>query len=184
MGLREELLRYGPDCRQEERDRELFLLALDQPGVLTRENPVQHVTASAWVVNYAGDRVLMLWHNIYRSWSWAGGHADGEEDLLAVALREVAEETGLEAQPADQGIFSLELLPVDGHWKRGDYVAPHLHLNVTYLLRADETAPLREKPDENSGVRWMGLEEAVAASTEPYMRGIYSKLNGKLAQRN
>ena len=58
--------------------------------------------------------------------------------------------------------------------------AAHLHLNVTYLLEADDRQPLAVKPDENSDVRWFSLDEAVAASTEPEMRIVYQKLNGKL----
>ena len=79
-------------------------------------------------------------------------------------------------------IYSLEILTVDGHEKRGRYVSSHLHLNLTYLLEADPAAPLRCKPDENAQVAWFGLEEAVSASSEPWFRKrIYSKLNAKLA---
>mgnify|MGYP002237558723 CR=1 FL=1 len=53
------------------------------------------MTASAWVVNKDRSKVLMIYHNIYNSWSWLGGHADGETDLLAVAIREVREEAAL-----------------------------------------------------------------------------------------
>lgn len=53
------------------------------------------MTASAWVVNKDRSKVLMIYHNIYNSWSWLGGHADGETDLLAVAIREVREEAGI-----------------------------------------------------------------------------------------
>ena len=180
--LRQALEAYQPDCGQELRDRELMLSALSAPHALTRENPVEHFTASAWVIDRTGEQVLMLWHNIYRSWSWAGGHADGEEDLLAVALREVQEETGLTARPVSREIYSLEILPVEGHVKRQAYVAPHLHLNITYLLQADERLPLRKKPDENSAVSWMRREEAIRESSEPYMRRIYTKLNAKLAR--
>lgn len=180
--LKESLEAYRPDCGQELRDRELMLAALERPRILTREDPVEHFTASAWVIDRNGRQVLMLWHNIYRSWSWAGGHADGEADLLAVALREVQEETGLAAVPVSREIYSLEILPVDGHVKREAYVAPHLHLNLTYLLRADESGALRVKPDENSGVRWMDRDAAVEACTEPYMKRIYTKLNAKLSR--
>ena len=78
-------------------------------------------------------------------------------------------------------IYSLESLTVDGHEKRGVYVSSHLHLNVTYLIEADDAGPLAAKPDENKAVAWFGREEAVAASSEPWFRErIYQKLNDKL----
>ena len=99
------------------------------------------------------------------------------------ALREVKEESGLTAvRPVREDLFSLEILTVDGHEKRGAYVPSHLHLNVTYLLEAEDGQSLRNKPDENQAVAWFGREEAVAASSEPWFRErIYRKLNEKLA---
>ena len=142
------------------------------------------MTASAWTVNKARDKALMVYHNIYQSWSWLGGHADGEADLLAVALREVREESGVRTlRPVTEEIFSLEVLTVDGHWKRGQYVSSHLHLNLTYLLEADEAEALTVLEAENSAVRWFPLEEAVQASSEPWFQtNIYPKLNEKLRQ--
>ena len=141
-----------------------------------------HMTASAWVVNRERTKVLMAYHNIYHSWSWLGGHADGERDLLKVAVREVMEESGLkQVRPVAEEVYSLEILTVDGHVKRGVYVPSHLHLNVTYLLEADEHGQLRVKEDENSGVAWFAPGDAVLASTEPWMRErIYMKLNAKM----
>ena len=184
MCLLEQLERYEPYNEQEARDRALLLRALrEEADVFTRENDRMHMTASAWVTNEAHDGVLMAYHNIYDSWAWLGGHADGEEDLLAVALREVREESGVKhARPASENIFSLEVLTVDGHEKRGAYVSSHLHLNVTYLLIADDSDALTVKPDENSGVRWFTPEGAIEASSEPWFRErIYKKLNAKLA---
>ena len=142
------------------------------------------MTASTWVVNPRRDKVLMVAHKLSDSWSWTGGHADGETALLAVALREVREETGVQlVRPVSEEIYSLEVLTVDGHEKHGAYVPSHLHMNVTYLLEADESESLRICEAENSGVRWLGLEEALAASTEPwFVERIYKKLNGKLSQ--
>ena len=182
MTLRETVAHFSPGCTQEAQDRRLMLEYIDRfPDVLTRENELAHFTASAWVVNPERDRVLMLYHNIYKSWAWPGGHADGEADLLGVALREVREETGATAlRPASVHPVSLEILPVAAHFRRGRYVAPHLHLNLTYLIVAGEVQALRAKPDENSGVRWFSPQDAVAASTEPDMRVIYEKLNGRL----
>lgn len=75
---------------------------------------------------------------------------------MPVAEKEVAEECGLtQLNSLCPGIFSLEVLTVDGHEKRGQYVGSHLHLNVTYLFEADPSAPVFIKPDENSGVAWL-----------------------------
>ena len=104
---------------------------------------------------------------------------------MHVAVREVQEESGLKSvTPVSSSIYSIEVLTVDGHEKKGYYVSGHLHLNVTYLLQADDHASLHSKPDENSGVRWFPLEEAVSASGEEWFRErIYSKLNTKLRER-
>lgn len=174
---------YKPFNEQEERDREVLLRLLSGvEDVYSRENLTAHMTASAWVVNENRDKVLMAYHNIYHSWSWLGGHADGERDLLAVALREVGEESGvIHVRPLSEEIFSLEILTVDGHEKHGKYVPSHLHLNLTYLLEAREGDALSMKADENSGVAWFGLEEAVKASTESWFKErVYGKLNEKL----
>lgn len=187
MSLAGQLTAFVPFNEQEARDRELLLGCLRrEPEVLTRKNPLAHFTASAWVVNPAHTRVLMAYHNIYRSWSWLGGHADGESDLLAVALREVREESGIRsARPVSRDIFSVEALTVDGHEKRGAYVSSHLHLNVTYLLEADEEEALSIKPDENSGVRWFTLEESETVPSEPWFCArVYRKLNEKLRAGN
>ena len=92
------------------------------------------------------------------------------------------EESGLtELKPLGDGIFSLEILTVDGHEKRGKYVSSHLHLNVTYLFEADPSAPVFIKPDENSGVAWFAVEEVLQKSTEPWFcQRIYSKLMAKV----
>ena len=170
---------YVPKNEQEQCDQEFFLrFAAANPDCLRRDNDLAHFTASAWLVNPDRSKVLMVWHNLYKSWSWTGGHADGEADLAAVALREVREETGLEApRLVSPSPISLESLTVDGHVKHGKYLHSHLHLNLTYLIEADESAPLRSKPDENSGVRWFSPEEALEACTEPWMaENVYRKL--------
>ena len=183
--LRGQIERFVPFNEQEARDKTLIQGCIERfDDVFTRENRLAHVTASAWVVNTARSRALMAYHNIYNSWSWLGGHADGERDLLGVALREVREESGIvRVRPLSPEIFSMEALTVDGHVKRGEYVSSHLHLNFTYLLEADEDQPLRAKADENSNVRWFSLDDAIAASTEPWFQArVYTKLNQKLAE--
>ena len=182
MTLREIIESFTPSCEQEREDRRMMLKYLDEfPDVLTRENETCHFTGSSWIVNPDRSKVLMLYHNIYNSWSWSGGHADGEADMLSVALREAQEETGIQrVRPVSERLYSLEILTVNAHIKRGRYVVPHLHLNLTYLLEADDQQDIHAKPDENSAVRWFPLAEAPEASSEPDMRVIYRKLNDKL----
>lgn len=177
-GLKQKIKEYIPYNEQETKDKQVMLdFMANQEVVLTRENEIAHFTASAWVWNKEHTKVLMVYHNIYKSWSWTGGHADGEADLLAVAIREVQEETGLKkVNPIKEDIFSLEIITVEGHVKRGAFVSSHLHINLTYLLEADEKENLEVKADENSGVKWFLAEEVVAASNEPKMREIYEKL--------
>ena len=171
--------KYQPFNEQEEMDKALILNWIEtQENAFSRENTVAHMTASAWVVNKERSKVLMIYHNIYNSWSWLGGHADGETDLLAVAVREVKEEAGIpNVRPVSDEIFSLESLTVDGHVKKGRYVSSHLHLNVTYLLEADSEEQVSVKADENSGVAWFTPEEALKKSTEPwFVERVYAKL--------
>lgn len=183
MEIYEQIKAYRPWNEQERQDQVLILEFLRKnPDAFYRTNLLAHMTASAWVVNPQRSKVLMVYHRLYDSWSWAGGHADGEEDLLAVALREVREETGVQRlRPVTEEIYSLEVLTVDGHEKHGRYVPSHLHLNVTYLLEAEEDQPLRVCEAENSGVAWFSLADALSASTEPwFIERIYKKLNEKL----
>ena len=183
MKIVEEIEKYRPCNEQEQRDKAVILAFLENnEDAFLRSNLIAHMTASSWIVNPERTKTLMVYHNIYDSWSWTGGHADGETDLLSVALREAREETGIaHVRPVSPEIFSLEVLTVDGHEKRGAYVPSHLHLNVTYLLEAEESDTLHICKEENSGVAWFTLEEALKASTEPwFVERIYKKLNGKL----
>ncbi|MCC3869764.1 NUDIX hydrolase [Terrisporobacter mayombei] len=182
MDLRIKIENYLPCNCEEEKDKEIMIKYINTfDDVLTRNNEIGHFTSSCWIVNKDKTKVLMIYHNIYDSWSWTGGHADGDDDLLYVSLKEAKEETGIKnVTPLSEEIFSLEVLGVDGHMKKGKYVASHMHLNVTYLLCADENEMTHIKADENSGVKWFDLDEAVEASNEPYMKKIYGKLNKKL----
>lgn len=186
MHIRREIENYLPYNCEEEKDKEVIIKYIDTfEDVLTRNNEIGHLTSSCWIVNKEKTKVLMVYHNIYDSWSWSGGHADGDSNLLHVALKEAMEETGLkEVKPLSNNIFSLEVMGVNGHMKKGKYISSHIHLNVTYLLCADENEVLHIKEDENSAVKWFELDQAVRASNEPYMKKIYSKLNKKLRDLN
>ena len=115
MSIVDEIKSYAPCCEQEARDKAVILDFLgNHTDAFFRSNLIAHMTASSWIVNPARTKVVMVYHRIYDSWSWSGGHADGETDLLSVALREAREETGLRhVRAISPEIFSLEALTVD-----------------------------------------------------------------------
>ena len=230
MALYQDIASYHPFNEQEAADRHVMLRALKTNRFCFDRKSQAHFTCSAWVVNPEKTQTIMVFHNIYNSWSWIGGHADGCSDLAAVALRELREETGVEharivspwecvdrpsrrpnvdkkakastneisnetasankipnevvnasAPSPTSPLFSLEVLTVDGHEKNNRYISSHLHLNVTYLVEVDPSEALRIKPDENSGVKWVSLDQVLNMSDEPWIRErIYAKLLVKL----
>lgn len=170
---------YVPQSPAEEADKRQILDYVNQfpDTILTRENPIAHITASGFILSRDGNWVLMAHHNIFKVWAWTGGHADGEADLLSVALREAREETGADhIVPLSPAIASLEILPVWGHVKRGKYVCAHQHLNVSYLLTADRDSPLTVREGENTRVGWLPADRLLELTCEWQMDEVYTKL--------
>lgn len=158
----DEIRNHPPANEQEAGDQASLLWFIDQLGdaVLSRDNPIAHITSSGFIMTPALDRVLMVHHNIRNVWSWTGGHADGDDRLLAVAIREAQEETGArQIVPLSDRIASLDILCAYRHHRRGRYVGSHLHLSVAYILLCGDEEPLRVKPDENSAIRWFDPQE-------------------------
>ena len=181
--LKENLEKFVPYNEQEEVERRIMLNYInDFDDVLTRQNEYGHFTSSAFVLNKERTKVLMIYHKIYNSWAWVGGHSDGDSDLLYVAMKESKEETGIKnVEPISKDIYSLEIINVNGHEKRGKYVGSHVHLNVTYLLEADESEKIHIKEDENSGVKWVCIDEILNTTSEVWVRDrVYAKIIDKM----
>ena len=181
MNYIDKIEKYIPINDQEKKDKEIILNYIkNNKDVLTRENEVAHITSSGFIVNKTRDKVLMIHHNIYKSWGWTGGHADGEEDLLYVAIKEAKEETGIKnVSPVTNDICCIDILPVISHTKKGKYISPHLHLSIAYILEADENEELIIKEDENSGVKWIDVKNINTFVDEIHMKSIYKKLIDK-----
>ena len=121
-----------------------------------RELAIGHITGSAWVVNAAGTHALFTHHRKLEKWLQLGGHADGDPDVLAVAIREVKEESGLDAKPLHLEIFDLDAHPIPA---RKDTPA-HIHYDIRYLLQTtgDESYTVSH---ESFDLRWIPLEEII-----------------------
>ena len=173
----EMLKKYVPYDEQEEKDVQFFIDCENLEQILTRDNERCHLTSSAFVLNKDWTKVLCIYHNIYNSWSWVGGHADGDDDMIYVAKKETAEETSLKNfKVVLEKPIAVDSLPVKGHVKRGKYVPAHIHLNVTYLLEADENELIKIKEDENSNIAWLSFDELIERCTEEHMIPVYKKI--------
>lgn len=168
---------YKPRNSQEVTDKKAMLEFIKSNNdCLDRTNLVAHFTSSAIITDVTMSKVLFAYHNIYDSWSWVGGHNDGDSDFLNVALKEATEETGVKnIRPYNKEIMMIDILPVTRHIKRGQQVGHHLHLNITYLLVADTSDELIIKPDENSGVKWFDIESVLDYVSEEDMKEVYKK---------
>ena len=179
MNYKEAIRAYEPINEQEASEKKVILEYIEQypHNILLRENQLGHLTSSGFIMNKDLTKTLMVHHNIYNTWAWTGGHADGDEDLLYVAIKEAKEETGVtQIEPLMEEIASIDILPVWGHVKKDEYVATHMHLSVAYILIADENQHLQVNEAENSGVKWIEIEALEAYCKEPQIVEIYHKL--------
>jgi len=182
MEYMKNIQQFKPANHQEDTDQKVILAYIQQhkQNVLLRDNPVAHITSSGFLMNRQLDKVLLIHHNIRDVWAWTGGHADGDGDLLNVAIKEASEETGVVTiNPLTPEIASLDILPVFGHMRKNSYVNTHLHLSVAYILICDESEKLRPQPSENTDVAWFStsyFSEEHFDSSDVYL---YNKLIDK-----
>ena len=182
MSWIDSIVEFIPSEEQERKDKEIILKYINRfDDILKRDNEIIHITSSGFVINKNKDKALMVYHNIFNAWSLPGGHADGEKNLLGVAISEIKEETGVRNLiPISNKIVSLDILAVLGHFRKGKYVSSHLHISVVYLVQADENEKVIIKPDENSAVKWISFSEIDIHSNESHMKKIYNKIISKI----
>ena len=139
-----------------------------------RSLAVGHVTGSAWIVNADGSQVLLTHHRKLDRWLQLGGHADGDPDVFAVAMKEAREESGLnDFEPVGDGIFDLDIHPIPA--RKSD--PEHLHYDVRYLLRATGATDYIVS-DESHDLRWVPLDEVTTLTTEDSMTRMVRKTPG------
>lgn len=176
MEIIRQIKNFKPRINLQEASQKEILSQLERfrGDLFFRESLHGHMTASAIILNPGLDKVLMVYHNVYQSYSWTGGHSDGEEDLFQVALREAKEETGIQdLYPVSRAPISVESLPVAEHVKKGKIVPEHQHYNVTYGFIGSEKDLLKVKEDENSDVCWLEISRLRESCREKEMIPIY-----------
>lgn len=179
MHFLQEIMAYQPQTEQEIADQQVFLQCLtqDQMDFYQRSNQIAHFTSSAFILNSQLDKTLMVFHRLYQTWTMCGGHADGEQDLYAVAIKEAQEECGIQnLRPIRKEIAAIDILPVKEQNKNGIIVPAHRHFSVTYLFFADEEQEIHPNEMENTAADWLLVKDLDFFCKEPYMRALYAKL--------
>ena len=178
MKFKDILASYVAKDVREEKDLELMKQFIDKhDDIYSRKNLIGHVTSSVIILDEERKNILMGYHNIYKSWGWFGGHNDGDEDCLNVALKEAKEETGLDAfELINKAPLGIDVVYVQNHIKNGIYVPDHLHLNVTYGLITSKKNTIRFNKSEHSGLKWFRIDNYEKNVSEERMLPIYDKL--------
>jgi len=122
------------------------------PDVFHRHHPPGHFTGSAWLVSGEGERVLLTHHRKLGRWLQLGGHADGDEDLARVALREACEESGLLGLSVEEAIFDLDRHRIPARGSEPE----HWHYDVRFVVHAggDESFQVSE---ESLDLAWRSI---------------------------
>lgn len=173
---RRELLRllgtHRPvDSVEEESCRRIVDFVSAHPSCFQRALEHGHVTGSAWLLDRDGSRALLTFHRKLGRWLQPGGHADGDCDILAVALREAREESGIDGiEPA-----SLEIFDVDVHRIPARPSEPeHDHYDVRFLFRVTGDNAFRVS-EESVSLRWFSMKELAEIETDESVRRMARK---------
>jgi len=162
------------DAHETEMTEAIIRFVEEHADCLDRSCAPGHLTGSAWIVDPPRRQVLLTHHAKLDKWLQPGGHADGDPDLLAVALREAREETGLtRLRPVRPEVFD-----VDRHWipPRGE-VSGHWHLDLRFQVEADPDEELSIS-DESHDLMWVGLARVAVLNPEESMLRMVRKTTG------
>ena len=161
--LLNKLREYQPYDRHERDMYETLLRFVEtESACFERGLPIGHITGSAWIIDHERGQALLTHHFKLERWLQLGGHADGDADILRVALREAREESGLnDINPVSEAIFDVDVHPIPAR----DAEPRHLHYDVRFLLEADADAPLVIS-SESKDLAWVRLADIPQLTTE------------------
>jgi 8-oxo-dGTP pyrophosphatase MutT (NUDIX family) len=172
QGLIKGIEELSTSFAEEEKFKLRFLDLLKSPRCFHRDHLPGHITGSAWIINKEKTKVLLVHHAKLNRWLQPGGHADGEEDVLNVALREAQEETGVNKfRLLQKQIFDLDIHPIPA---RKDF-PEHLHYDIRFLFEADEKEKIVVS-EESHDVKWISLTELVNYNPETSVQRLAKKL--------
>lgn len=163
---------YCPTSPEEIQFKKLMLSFIDaHADCFERSLEIGHITASAWLLNNDMNHVLLMHHAKLHTWVQLGGHCDGNPDVLAVALKEAQEESGIEhIVPVNCSIFDIDIhrIPARAHEKEHD------HYDVRFLLKvASDEQP--QQNSESNELRWIDKNAHNLPTDNPSIRRMFNK---------
>lgn len=144
----------------------------NHPDSFFRTNLKGHITASAFVIDRQARKILLIHHKKLDKWLQPGGHCDGDEDTLAVAIKEVFEETGVQILRQDQPLVDLDIHTIPQRKE----VPEHEHFDVRYLFESDSSRPLTRN-HETLALQWIPFEDIRKYTGEESVLRILEKIN-------
>ncbi len=125
------------------------------PACYGRSLLTGHITASAWIIDEQGGSALLVHHKKLNRWLQPGGHADGDEDVLAVAFKEAREETGLTSlKLAEENIFDIDIHLIPRHGE----IQAHFHHDIRFLFVAEKTEEYVISNESNE-LKWIPMDK-------------------------
>ena len=171
QSLIDQLNEYAVRYPAEEVVNSFLKFVRDELDCFNRQLSSGHITGSAWVLNRDGSEVLLTHHRKLDCWLQLGGHADGESEVLAVAIKEAEEESGLTGfTHIGPGIFDIDIHAIPARKNEPE----HLHYDVRYVLRVDGSTEYTVS-DESHDLRWVKPDDVKTLTSEESMARMVSK---------
>ena len=170
--LKQLIIHYAQTYSEEKAPHEMLKFLDEETGYFLRYNYNGHFTGSAWIVSPDKSSILMTHHKKLGKWIQLGGHADGENDLLKVALREAKEESGIQQfKVLSEEIFDLDIHEIP----QINSELRHLHYDVRFLLEADPGGEAVITSNESHDVSWIPLADVSKLNAEESIKRMIKK---------
>lgn len=170
--LLEQLQHYFPCAAEEVAAKKRMIAFIEEhKDCFERSLAIGHMTASAWLLNNDKTTALLMHHAKLNKWLQLGGHCDGNEDVLAVAIKEAQEESGIQhIVPVSSDIFDIDIHRISAT----SHEPEHDHYDVRFLLQVTSDEKIVQNR-ESKELRWISKERATLPTDELSVVRLYNK---------